>query len=315
MHVLQVFSVPTSLANLFACLHINHDFMCMHSLIIHVPFDRNIPLFFVCSQGTWRALLCTDFDGMAQGSKTYPTSTDTPSKNESRKRDLKKQKRAAKARAAATAAEKAAAAQRAKQALVPYGSFKAVPIKWESDVLADARRMGDPRATPAVEREHVRDLYNTVADDWHRTRWKAWPRVTQFVASLDVGSVIVDVGCGNGKNLPACDEVGFGVGCDISSSLIQICRQRGFEVAVADAMILPYKTDAFDAALSIAVMHHLSTVPRRVRALAELGRVLRPNGRALVYVRPAHTSLNAPTQGLRPCTTIVCDVRHEEFLG
>jgi SAM-dependent methyltransferase len=56
--------------------------------------------------------------------------------------------------------------------------------------------------------------------------------------------LILDVGCGNGKNLPACDEVGVGVGCDISSSLVGICRSRGFEVAVADAMTLPYEAPA-----------------------------------------------------------------------
>ena len=84
---------------------------------------------------------------------------------------------------------------------VPYGSFKAVPITWESDVLSDARRMKDPRATPAVEKEHVRDLYDTIADDWHRTRWRAWPRVTEFVKSLEgeLGSVRMQ---GSSQTLP-----------------------------------------------------------------------------------------------------------------
>jgi len=39
----------------------------------------------------------------------------------------------------------------------------------------------------------------------------------------------------------------------------------------------------FDAAISIAVLHHLSTEQRRLQALREAGRVLRPGGELLVY--------------------------------
>jgi len=39
-----------------------------------------------------------------------------------------------------------------------------------------------------------------------------------------------------------------------------------------------------DAVLCIAVIHHLSTRDRRLKALSELARVLRPNGRACVTV-------------------------------
>ena len=31
-------------------------------------------------------------------------------------------------------------------------------------------------------------------------------------------------GCGNGKNIPACNQVGLGLGCDISIELIKIVR-------------------------------------------------------------------------------------------
>ena len=51
-------------------------------------------------------------------------------------------------------------------------------------------------------------MYDSVAESWNGTRYKAWPRVEAFVrrqhAGLPVGSVLVlDLGCGNGKNLPA----------------------------------------------------------------------------------------------------------------
>ena len=47
-------------------------------------------------------------------------------------------------------------------------------------------------------------------------------------------------------------------------------------------MALPYKDDSFDAVLSIAVIHHIATTERRVRALRELARVLRVGGRIII---------------------------------
>lgn len=53
---------------------------------------------------------------------------------------------------------------------------------------------------------------------------------------------------------------------------------------MADALALPFRDNLFDAVLSIAVVHHLASEPRRLQALSELARVLRRGGRALVYV-------------------------------
>lgn len=34
------------------------------------------------------------------------------------------------------------------------------------------------------------------------------PKVAEFITSLPNGSLVGDIGCGNGKNIPACNEVG-----------------------------------------------------------------------------------------------------------
>lgn len=54
-------------------------------------------------------------------------------------------------------------------------------------------------------------------------------------------------------------------------------------MAVADAMKLPYRA-CCDGVLCIAVLHHISSVDRRVRMLAELASILAPGGRAIVTV-------------------------------
>ncbi len=91
------------------------------------------------------------------------------------------------------------------------------------------------------------------------------------------------LGCGNGKYLGVNPQV-YAIGSDICSELVAIGRGRSHEVMSCDCLNLPYRTNLFDGAISIAVIHHLSTEDRRVDALRELCRVLRPGGELLVYV-------------------------------
>ena len=76
----------------------------------------------------------------------------------------------------------------------------------------------------------------------------------------------------------------FQIGCDHSSGLAGICRNRGFEVFQCDCLALPFRNNSIDAVISIAVIHHLSTVDRRKQAIAEMIRVLRHGGKCLIYV-------------------------------
>jgi SAM-dependent methyltransferase len=135
---------------------------------------------------------------------------------------------------------------------------------------------------PPVEQRHVQEVYETIAAHWDRTRHSPWPKVEAFLRSLPAHSLVADVGCGNGKYmLVAPDHVEM-VGSDVCVNLVRLCQQKGLEVAVCDNMNLPYRDGAFDAAISIAVLHHFSTVARRRRALAEVCRIVRPGGQILV---------------------------------
>ncbi|XP_058084798.1 tRNA (carboxymethyluridine(34)-5-O)-methyltransferase isoform X2 [Magnolia sinica] len=139
------------------------------------------------------------------------------------------------------------------------------------------------QSTPDIERKYVHRVYDAIAPHFSSTRFAKWPKVASFLNSLVPGSVILDAGCGNGKYLglnPYC----FYIGCDISTPLINICAERGHEVIVADAVNLPYRTGFGDAAISIAVLHHLSTESRRRKAIEELIRVVRPGGLVLITV-------------------------------
>lgn len=53
-------------------------------------------------------------------------------------------------------------------------------------------------------------------------------------------------------------------------------------LAQADILALPFHSSSFDAVMSIAVIHHLTTPARRIQALSELCRISRDGGVALV---------------------------------
>lgn len=137
--------------------------------------------------------------------------------------------------------------------------------------------------TPDIEKKYVHGVYDAIAPHFSSTRFAKWPKVACFLDSLVPGSLIIDAGCGNGKYLglnPRC----FFVGCDLSSPLVSICSQRGNEVLVGDTLQLPCRTGFFDAAISIAVLHHLSTEERRRKAVEELARVVAAGGKILITV-------------------------------
>lgn len=52
-----------------------------------------------------------------------------------------------------------------------------------------------------LELENVHDVYNQIANHFSETRHSPWPQVKAFVLAFEPGSVLLDIGCGNGKYL------------------------------------------------------------------------------------------------------------------
>ncbi|GAB5357001.1 hypothetical protein AAMO2058_000336400 [Amorphochlora amoebiformis] len=177
---------------------------------------------------------------------------------------------------------------------------KSTPLPQDtSNTLQEARR-GKGVHMPEVERLHVTQVYDRIATHWNRTRHSPWPRVAKWLEENRAKqSLVVDVGCGNGKHLKLCGI--SAVGCDVSISQLKICRQDSFKspeelkkspkspintrsVLLADgAEAIPLRDEMFDLALNIAVLHHIATERRRRKMVQETIRILRPGGRALFY--------------------------------
>ncbi|KAM9990067.1 hypothetical protein ACTFIY_006124 [Dictyostelium cf. discoideum] len=132
-----------------------------------------------------------------------------------------------------------------------------------------------------VEVKHVREIYDRIALHFDSTRYKAWPIVENFLGKVKIGSIGIDVGCGNGKYL-GINKDSHLIGSDICNNFASICNEKHYESLVADNLYLPYKSDSFDYAISIAVIHHFSTFERRTEALREIIRVLKSDSTLLI---------------------------------
>lgn len=158
--------------------------------------------------------------------------------------------------------------------------------------------------------KEIESVYETIASHFSNTRYKPWPLIPAFLNSLPSGSVGADLGCGNGKCLSLrsalvgkkVDQQGINpgrndiltIGLDRSSNLIDLAVHNQVigerissstistteayrnEVCVGDAIQSNYRSACFDYAISIATIHHFSTKQRRIEAVKELIRIVRP---------------------------------------
>lgn len=136
-----------------------------------------------------------------------------------------------------------------------------------------------------LEHEYVEKVYDRIAEHFDQTRHSSWTGVNEFLKKLPPNSALLDVGCGNGKYLwRENDNILIKLGCDVSLNLLKIAQQKGSTVFRANALELPVRDAFFDAVISIAVIHHFSTLERRMRAISEILRVLKPGGLGCITV-------------------------------
>lgn len=134
------------------------------------------------------------------------------------------------------------------------------------------------------ERQNVHLVYDKIAAHFSTTRIMIWPKVQDFINDLPANSTILDIGCGNGKNMGTREDCQY-IGIDICQNLIQQAPLKSnCNYLVSNCLNVPLPDNSMDYIMSIAVIHHLSTPERRLQSLIEMKRLLKPGGKALVYV-------------------------------
>lgn len=101
-----------------------------------------------------------------------------------------------------------------------------------------------------------------------------WPKDTR----------IVELFCGRGNGLHALERLGFTQleGIDLSPTLVAQYT-GGAAMHVGDCRNQPFETASKDVMISQGGLHHLPTLPDDLeQTLAEMRRILRPRGRAVI---------------------------------
>lgn len=133
------------------------------------------------------------------------------------------------------------------------------------------------------EKKRLRRVFDEIAEEFSESRDEPWREVVDWVEDVD-GGLVLDLGCGNGRHMPALqrrfDRV---VGVDFSRELLRRAGREGV-VVQGDVARLPFRDSVADAVLYVAALHHLPSHEERLESLDEVGRVLRRGGRALVSV-------------------------------
>lgn len=113
-------------------------------------------------------------------------------------------------------------------------------------------------------------FYTGVADD--------------VLATAGPGARVLDVGCGPGHLLERLADRGLAVaGIDLDPAMVERAKARlgpHAEVTAADVAALPFASGSFDVAVSTLSLHHWADTEI---GLTEVARVLRPEGRILIY--------------------------------
>ncbi len=96
------------------------------------------------------------------------------------------------------------------------------------------------------------------------------------------GKHLVDIGGGTGNYAAALRAEGWDpVVIDRSPEMLARARAKGLETIEADAQALPLADESVDAAILVAMLHHVESP---ALALSEVRRIVRPGGRVAVMV-------------------------------
>ena len=151
-----------------------------------------------------------------------------------------------------------------------------------------------------LEQTHVVDTYNKIAPLFDKTRVYTWPKTKEFLDQIvhkngiDGTIKVADIGCGNGRNIKylideGCISPAFDLcGCDASEEFVRICKYKKMNVILGNITNLPYDDNTFDFVFCIAVIHHLSTLELRKKAVEELIRITKHGGKILIQVWAQH---------------------------
>lgn len=135
-----------------------------------------------------------------------------------------------------------------------------------------------------METTYVQQTYEHIANHFDKTRTSIWKGVGVFLDDIPKHSLIGDFGCGNGKYTRYRSDVHV-IAIDLCTQLVNIVGcQKTYDSMVANCLHSPFRQCVFDFAISIAVLHHVSSPKHRHIFLQNIIDSVRSGGRVLFTV-------------------------------
>jgi ubiquinone/menaquinone biosynthesis C-methylase UbiE len=132
--------------------------------------------------------------------------------------------------------------------------------------------------------EKTKEDFDKIAESFSESRKELWPEFEELKKYIKDGKKILDLGCGNGRLFQLFKDKNIEyLGVDSSEKLIEKAREKyGDYFKVADILELPFSDNHFDSIWTIAVFHHIPSEQLRFKALKEIKRVLKKNGKVIM---------------------------------
>ena len=145
--------------------------------------------------------------------------------------------------------------------------------------------------------------YNAIAGKFSDTREFLWDDLKGLERYAKDGDTVLDIGCGNGRLYQLFQDMQVHyTGIDQSSELIAIAKKRfpDLRFIVSEMTDMAIQSNSADIIYAIASFHHLPTIELRVKALEEMKRLLKPQGKIVMlnwnlmsnWARKKYTSTN-----------------------
>jgi ArsR family transcriptional regulator len=159
----------------------------------------------------------------------------------------------------------------------------------------DQRRLA---AALAERRTKSQEFFSSSAGQWDRVRDELFGdrfHLAALAAFAGGDWTVGDLGCGTGQVTAALAPfVARVIAVDSSAAMLQAAKKRlqgadNIDLRRGDLEALPIDDARLDAATMMLVLHH---VPEPERALAEVARVLKPGGRAMIVDMLPHEREN-----------------------
>jgi len=135
--------------------------------------------------------------------------------------------------------------------------------------------------------QQTKTSYEKIASPFSASRKQIWPVMEGFAQEIAKGSLVLDLGCGNGRILELLKQTEIEyLGIDFCEPLLEEARKLYPETKfeLLDFTKDLNKLSKSDYIVSIAALHHIPTKALRLKVFRELKSLLRPPGKLLFTV-------------------------------